>query len=593
MPPQSPPSYQVQPIVRDGRVADVRLTLRGKTWHLAGRDGEDALARRWIASLAPGELPVVLGAGLGEALQRLLAATAGPAPPVLPGPSNPPIAPVSPPPVLVVDKETAIQEAAGVNRRFAAESRLRFVPAPASPVSPISPDVPSTLAAIEAWRAEHGAGPLRVLSHPLYVRLDPDYYLALAGALAPKSPDAPPPSFGRSRAGRALRPLLLTSKYFLMGEIMTALDRLGAPHKLVSVPEDEAETQAYTRTILTAIDEFRPDFVLTTNHMGVDREGVLAGMLARLGLPLASWFVDNPHLLLDAYNHKTTAKTIVFTWDSDHLESLRAMGFAAVHHLPLATDERRFRPLARPPREHPFTSRVSFLGNSMVVKTRTRLAVARPSPELTEAYRDIARAFGQSPGLSVAQCLQREFPALYPQYAALTQVDRRLAFDTLIMWEATGQYRLDCAKRLTPFFPLIAGDPGWLEALPGEGKDWRYHKELAYYNEAPLFYPLAAINFNATSRQMKGAANQRAFDVPACGAFLLTDAGAQFQSLFVPGVEAAVYSHPDEIADLVRFYLDHPAERRKIAEKGRRRVLAEHTYAKRIGTLCDIMRAFI
>jgi len=561
MPPKSPPPYQAEPVVRDGRVIDVRLTLPGKTWHLAGHGGEAALAARWVAELAPGELPVVLGSGLGEAIAGLLAASAGP--------------------VLVLDKETAILEAGGARERFAGEPRLSFAHVPLAA---------DALAEIRAWCALHGGGAPRALTHPLYARLDPDYYLAIAGALRPNRPDAPGASFGRSRAGRTIRPLLLTSKYFLMGEIMTACDRLGAPHKLVSISEDEVEIEAYARKMLRAIDEFRPDFVLTTNHMGVDREGVLAGMLARLGLPLASWFVDNPHLLLEVYDHKTTAKTIVFTWDADHLESLRSLGFAGVHYLPLATDEKRFAPLGRTPPEHPFRSRVSFLGNSMAVKSRLRLQAARPSPALTAAYRDIARAFGDCPGLSVEQCLRREFPGLYPDYAAFGDAERRLAFDTLIMWEATGQYRLDCVGRLTPFFPLIAGDPGWLDVLPGEGTDWRYHKELAYYTEAPLFYPMAEINFNATSRQMKGAVNQRVFDVPACGAFLLTDAGAQFEALFVPGVEAAVYSHPDEIADMVRFYLDHPAERSKIAAKGRRRVLAEHTYVQRIGELFDIMR---
>jgi spore maturation protein CgeB len=567
MPPKSPPPYEVEPVLQDGCVIDVRLTLAGKTWHLAGRGGEAALAARWIAALAPGELPVVLGCGLGEAVAKLLAASAGA---VLP--------------VLVVDKETAILTATGARERFAADPRVSFAQAPR---------MQAALAEIEAWRAKHGGGTLHVLTHPLYARLDPDYYLAIANALSRSLPGAPKPSFGRPRAGRAMRPLLLTSKYFLMGEIMTACDRLGAPHKLVSIPDDATEIETYARTMLSAIDEFRPDFVLTTNHMGVDREGVLAGMLARLGLPLASWFVDNPHLLLEVYDHKTTAKTVVFTWDADHLESLRSLGFAAVHHLPLATDEKRFHPLGRTARDHPFRSRVSFLGNSMAIKTRTRLEVARPTPALTAAYRDIARAFGESPGLSVAECLRREFSELYPDYVAFDDVERRLAFDTLIMWEATGQYRLDCARRLTPFFPLIAGDPGWLEVLPGEGRDWRYHAELAYYTETPLFYPLAEINFNATSRQMKGAVNQRVFDVPACGAFLLTDAQPQFEALFVPGVEAAVYSHPDEIAELVRFYLDHPGERRKIADKGRRRVLAEHTYVKRLGKLLDIMRSAI
>ena len=72
------------------------------------------------------------------------------------------------------------------------------------------------------------------------------------------------------------------------------------------------------------------------------------------------------------------------------------------------------------------------------------------------------------------------------------------------------------------FNPLIVGDPGWKELLKGRD-GWRYHSELSYYDDLPDFYPLSDINFNCTSQQMKGAVNQRVFDVPCCNGFLLTD----------------------------------------------------------------------
>ena len=49
------------------------------------------------------------------------------------------------------------------------------------------------------------------------------------------------------------------------------------------------------------------------------------------------------------------------------------------------------------------------------------------------------------------------------------------------------------------------------------------YEPLNYYKDLPLLYNACKINFNATSLQMKEAVNQRVFDVPACGAFLLTD----------------------------------------------------------------------
>src|SRR4030065_1394699 len=95
-------------------------------------------------------------------------------------------------------------------------------------------------------------------------------------------------------------------------------------------------------------------------------------------------------------------------------------------------------------------------------------------------------------------------------------------------------------------------------------------------------YGATTINFHARSMQMKAAVNQRVFDVPAAGGFLLTDFKEQLAEVLEPGKESVCYHHPEEIPDLVRFYLDHPEARRQIGERGRARVLAEHTYRHRL-----------
>ena len=89
---------------------------------------------------------------------------------------------------------------------------------------------------------------------------------------------------------------------------------------------------------------------------------------------------------------------------------------------------------------------------------------------------------------------------------------------------------------------------------------------------------------------MKGAVNQRVFDAPAAGAFVLTDWREQMAGLFEPH-EMACYREPDEILDLARHYLAHPKERRRITAAARKRVLACHTWRHRLQTLLERMRA--
>jgi spore maturation protein CgeB len=62
------------------------------------------------------------------------------------------------------------------------------------------------------------------------------------------------------------------------------------------------------------------------------------------------------------------------------------------------------------------------------------------------------------------------------------------------------------------------------------------------------------------------------------------------EDLFEPGREVAFFRDPAEVPELVRRYLDHPAERERIVAAARRRILAEHTYEHRLDTLFRAMR---
>ena len=384
------------------------------------------------------------------------------------------------------------------------------------------------------------------------------------------------------------RILLLTSQYFLIGELKAACERLGVVHLLLDFGAKEMDMDGFVSKMLATLTEFKPDFVLTVNHLGVDREGVLAALLDQFDVPLASWFVDNPHLILGSYENLHGTRTAIFTWDSDNLDSLRGLGFENVFHLPLAADPTRLTPHRTEPVEE-WRAPISFVGNSMLKKAIMRIQAARPSQRLVESGLMVARAFGESDEPCSGRFMIKNFPELRNDFEALETAERKQAFETFLTWQATLMYRLDCVVRILDFGALIVGDDGWNELLK-DRPGWRYHPELSYYDDLPDFYPLSDINFNCTSQQMKGAVNQRVFDVPCCGAFLLTDYRRQMEELFEPGEEIVYYNHPDEIPGLVELYMDRPDKRRAVAEAARRRVLAEHTYDHRMARLMEIMR---
>ncbi len=544
-------------VLLGGLLTDLRLGVGGKVWHLWGRDGrvrEEALA----ASAPERGLPVLLGPSLGRALE-LLAASGRP--------------------VAVVDREAAVWAVTGLRQRFARAANVLWLDAG---------EPEELLKTLTRWQAEQGGGLFAPLMAPSARRVDPGLYGALFDALAASAEFWKRAAYPRFASAKP-RVLFLDRPYFLCTEIKDALTRLETPFAALPVPLEDRGSAAFVEELLRRVLEFRPDFVLTVNHFGLDREGRLAELLERLNLPLASWFVDNPHLILSRYPGLARPGTALFTWDADNVESLRELGYGHVRYLPLATDPRRFRP-GLPPGPEPWRADVSFVGDSMARAVAGSLAACACLPDLARRYMDVAEGFGASGERSVERYLAAAHPGLAGQIVALPDLSDRLACESLITWEATRQYRWRCVTALREFAPLIAGDAeGWGRAF-GQDSGVRLLGRLDYYADLPRFYPMSAVSLNCTSRQMKGAVNQRVFDVPACGGFVLTDRRAQLDLLFEPGREVVVYDAPEEIPGLVARYTRDAAARGRVSGAARSRILACHTYEHRLSELLAAMR---
>lgn len=559
MPAPPPPRYAAFPVVSGRELVDVRLTDAGRVRHLAGRGGPEAERARALERLEEGGLPVFIGAGLGAGIAAVRERFAGP--------------------IFVLDRETAIDAATGVRAAFAEDADVHFLDDP-------DPDRAAAVAADAARTA--GFAKLALIVHPVYPRLDPDWYGPAMTRLDRYARLREKLTIPRFTAAQP-RVLLLWRPYFLYREIEAALDRLSIPcHRLDTGDGTRGET-GVIEGLLAAIADFHPDFALTVNHLGLDREGRLAGLLADIGLPLASWFVDSPRLILHDYAGLATAQTVIFSYDADALPELAAMGFAQRHWLPLATDPERFRPGPPLPPDHPWRSPVAFVGESMERQAADALGRLPHTPIWRRHLPELARAFSASPERSAKRFLETD-ATLAAAYAALPSGPSRLDAELALTWEATRRYRQDCVRALLPQRPCIVGDAGWETALPGQGSAWRLLPGLDYYEDLPRFYQACAINFNCTSLQMKGAVNQRVFDVPACGGFLVTDARAQMDRLFEPERETMAYADPAAIPDRIAQALAQPELRTRVSQAARKRILAEHTYVHRLRTLAAIMR---
>jgi spore maturation protein CgeB len=83
--------------------------------------------------------------------------------------------------------------------------------------------------------------------------------------------------------------------------------------------------------------------------------------------------------------------------------------------------------------------------------------------------------------------------------------------------------------------------------------------------------------------QIKG----RNFEVPGCGGFLLTERVPHLERYFGLDQEVAVFDGTDDLLDKVRYWLGDDDERKRVADAGYRRVMAEHTYDHRFAHIFD------
>ena len=446
-----------------------------------------------------------------------------------------------------------------------------------------------SLREISRIQLQFGLRDIFLVKHPPSIRAFPSFYRPVMNRLemAMKAKIGNKLRYEKFKRER-LNILLINSQYLLMGELVNSIRGLGHELKTIIVDrEAEIAQKEFVDELLRVLIEFKPDFVLTVNHLGFDREGIITSLLTTLKIPFASWYVDSPMLIIKHYERNLSPYCVIFLWDEDYIPDIQALGFDKVHYLPLATDPNVFRPIeSTKNRLLSHRNEVSFVGNSMVKKIQKRMERLGLSNEHKPFIEELGKAYAHASVRNVGDILDQEQYKRHPLVQRM-QNGKRVDFETLIMWEATQTYRLKYVQMLEPFNPVIRGDEGWHTVLNGT---FRTGLELSYYDELNYFYNVSEISFNITSTQMRNSVNQRVFDVPASGGFLLTDYKQQLEGLMKIGEEIVCYRDKEEIPELIRFYLKHDGLRKNIAEQGRKRVLAEHTYVQRLRELCGYMK---
>jgi spore maturation protein CgeB len=130
------------------------------------------------------------------------------------------------------------------------------------------------------------------------------------------------------------------------------------------------------------------------------------------------------------------------------------------------------------------------------------------------------------------------------------------------------------------------------EALPADSPIRDRYRGQAWGLDMYEILARSQITVNRHLEAAEGYANNmRLFEATGVGALLATDDGKNLCELFRPGGEVVSYESEDDAIRKLRHLLEHDDERLRIAAAGQERTLREHTYARRIPELAEMLEA--
>ncbi len=372
------------------------------------------------------------------------------------------------------------------------------------------------------------------------------------------------------------RLLILETEYFFDKSWVRAAASLGWESATVPSAMTGGLTRDQIAALFRTVAEFKPDFILTSNYAGMDMQGLFSMFFEDARIPYVSWFTDTPRMILYNRTVHCSPYSIAATWERGYIPHLKSLGFEHVYFMPHATDPELF----HGPAQDTYARNLAFVGASMISHAEEAWEKLRAFPEITAALRN-ALDGGR---MTRAQFAKGVETIIAPSLLKACAPRERRHLELCLVYEGTRRIRAELVQSLAPLGVEVYGDPEWQMVHD------RCFGDVGYFDALAPFYRSTAINVNSTSIQMATSVNQRVFDCPAAGGFLITDAQKDLEEFFDVGDECVTYRSLDELTELVRRYECDAHERAHIVAKAQARIFGQHTHAQRLKDLEHYLR---
>jgi len=371
----------------------------------------------------------------------------------------------------------------------------------------------------------------------------------------------------------------------IINSINSALKELG--HEVKCIDGQELKGQAPSAKIIedliAEIKRFNPELALFYGVYGIIPVETPQGkttLFDILKIPYVSLFFDDPFISFPIYSqYRDSPFYHITVFDRVYLDRLLSLGFKKVHHLPIGVDPSIFKKMELDKASYErYHTRLSFVGHIFPKEEFEEERISW-NPFLNKIIDETVKIKMRNFHLPV--------PAILSEIIKTIGGKGQKTLEDFLQTRSSSYFLCQIYKEIDSLYrkELINALPIPIDLYGGEGfisDKTRMRGGIDYENELPRLYSATEINLNITTSQSITSPTQRVFDVSACGGFVLTDYRPGIEEWYRLGEEIICYHTPEELRDLINYYLDHPEERQAIAERAYLRTIREHTYKERM-----------
>ena len=333
------------------------------------------------------------------------------------------------------------------------------------------------------------------------------------------------------------------------------------------------------------------------------------------GVPAVSFWWDEPRNMppmtkrgLTADDHLAALKddrTLNVFWDIDIAEEMAQFyGITNGIHVPVGATPEFWQTANRPLAQRP--TKLCFLGNNhdeggwaescdphvlQWARAVARLKLANLDRPMVQCIEEVGSPSGT--GGSPVSSTQNDtggppVPLETPVNSPAYQVAPNLA-DEFSRWNILGAVLLtECRNRIVK---AAADRLGGDFVLIGKGWDrlgLTARKEHSGVPGAKEFYVSSQASLNLFGGCVHGGMPLRPYEIAASNGLLFTQYNRELPALFEPGRECVAFRDAGEMVAALERILAAPQEYDAVVDAGRRRVIAEHTWEKRLAKVLAI-----